>query len=250
MPSKYNDPTAVIQVVGCVYNNPSLLEINDKYIITDEDFSDDFHRTVFGAIYKLWESGAKNITLANIADFFSTRPKSEAIYKANKGDEWLAKVSENAIQSTFDYYYSRLKKFSLLRAYDSCGIDVSDIYDPDNILDIKKKQAQEEYLDNSSLEKIADRVDGKIEEIKLRYVDNSFGEAFQAGEGIDKLIADLKVHPEAGIPMYGPLINTVTKGARLGKMYLRSAATGVGNLIAVHRGNFMNYYGGKNWKPE
>ena len=233
MPSRYNDPTAVIQVVGCVYNNPSLLEMSDKYIITDEDFSDDFHRIVFGAIYKLWESGAKKITLANIADFFSTRPKSEAIYKANKGDEWLAKVSENAIQSTFDYYYSRLKKFSLLRAYDSCGIDVSDIYDPDNILDIKKKQAQEEYLDNSSLERIADRVDGKIEEIKLRYVDNSFGEAFQASEGIDKLIAELKAHPEAGISMYGPLINTVTKGARLGKFYLRSAATGVGKTRAL-----------------
>ena len=37
---------------------------------------------------------------------------------------------------------------TLLRAYDSFGVDVTDIYDPDNILDIKKKQLQEEQLDN------------------------------------------------------------------------------------------------------
>lgn len=131
----------------------------------------------------------------------------------------------------FDYYYSRLKKFSLLRAYDNCGVDVSDIYDPDNILDTQKRQQQEDMLDNSSLEKIADKVDGKIEAIRLQYVDDSFGEAMQAGEDIDKLLDNLKAHPEVGSPLYGPLINTVTRGARLGKFYLRSAATGTGKAI-------------------
>ena len=93
-----------------------------------------------------------SISLNNIMDFLSERPKSEAIYKQNKGDEWLQKISSIATQSTFDYYYGRLKKFSLLRAYDNCGIDVSDIYDIDNILDSKKKQLQEDLLDNSTLE--------------------------------------------------------------------------------------------------
>ena len=35
-------------------------------------------------------------------------------------------------------------------------------------------------------------------------------------------------YPEVGVPLYGPLINTVTRGARLKKFYLRSAPTGVG----------------------
>ena len=147
MPSRYNDPTATMQVIGCVFNNPGILDITDKYTIRDEDFVDQFHRVVFGAIYKLHELGAKSISLNNIMDFLSERPKSEAIYKQNKGDEWLQKISSIATQSTFDYYYGRLKKFSLLRAYDNCGIDVSDIYDIDNILDAKKKQLQEDLLD-------------------------------------------------------------------------------------------------------
>jgi replicative DNA helicase len=121
--------------------------------------------------------GANQITLESISDFLSSRPKSEAIYKQNKGEEWLLKISEVSVASTFDYYYSRLKKFSLLRAYDNCGIDISDIYDMDNILDTKKKQLQEDFLDNSSLEQIADKVDAKIDNIRMHYVDDAFGES-------------------------------------------------------------------------
>lgn len=231
MASRYVDSTATMQVIGCVYNTPQLLDFTDKYTIVDEDFANEFHRIIFGAIYKLHELGAKIINLETISDFLSTRPKSEAIYKKEKGEEWLLKVAEASIPTSFDYYYNRLKKFSLLRAYDNCGIDVTDIYDVDNILDTKKKQYQEDQLDNSTLEQIADKVDKKIDEIRLKYVDDDYGESVQAGEGVFDLIQKFKEHPEVGIPLYGPLINTVTRGARLKKFYLRSAATGVGKAI-------------------
>ena len=233
MASKYNDPTATMQVIGCVFNNPQLLDITDKYSIVDEDFADSFHKVVFGAIYKLHELGAKKITLQNVADFLADRPKSEAIYKQNKGEEWLTRIADASMASTFDYYYSRLKKFSLLRAFDNCGIDVSDIYDIDNILDMKKKQLQEDLLDNSSLEEIANKVDERIEQIRLQYVNDDFGEAQQAATGIRDLVQRFKDTPEVGVPLYGPLINTVTRGARLKKFYLRSAATGVGKTRSM-----------------
>ena len=233
MASKYVDSTATMQVIGCVFNTPQLLDFTDKYTIVDEDFADPFHKIVFGAIYKLHELGVNKITLETISDFLSSRQKSEAVYKSNKGEEWLMKVSENSSPSSFDYYYGRLKKFSLLRAYDNCGIDITDIYDVDNILDTKKKQLQEEQLDNSTLEQIADKVDAKIDNIRMQYVDDTFGEAQQAGEGIFDLIQKFKDHPEVGVPLYGPLINTVTRGARLKKFYLRSAATGIGKTRSM-----------------
>ena len=228
MASKYVDTTAIMQVIGTVFNNPQILEYTDKYTIIDEDFADEFHRIAFGAIYKIHELGADKITLENISDFLSSRPKSAAIFKQQKGEEWLLKVSETCLPEAFDYYYNRLKKFTLLRAYDSCGIDVTDIYDADNILDVKKKQIQEDLLDNSTLDQIADKIDNKIEGISLKDVDDTYGEAIQAGDGIHGLIDSLKEHPEVGTPLYGPLINTVTRGARLKKFYLRSAPTGVG----------------------
>ena len=233
MASKYNDPTATMQVIGCVFNNPQLLDITDKYSIVDEDFADSFHKVVFGAIYKLHELGAKTISLQNIADFLADRPKSEAVYKQNKGEEWLTRIADASMASTFDYYYGRLKKFALLRAFDNCGIDVSDIYDMDNILDMKKKQLQEDMLDNATLEQIANQVDEKVERIRFQYVNDDFGEAQQAATGIKDLIQRFKDTPEVGVPLYGPLINTVTRGARLKKFYLRSAGTGVGKTRSM-----------------
>ena len=233
MSSKFVDTTSIMQVIGCVFNTPQLLDYTDKYMITDEDFPDKFHKIAFGAIYKLHELGAERISVNNVLDFLESRPKSKEIFTKQKGEEWLMKVAETANSSSFDYYYNRLKKMTLLRAYDNFGLDVSFIYDPDNILDIKKKQSQEEYLDNTTLEQIADRIDNKIDEIRSQYVNGSFGEATQAGEGVFELIADLEKHPEVGVPLYGPLINTVTRGARLKKFYLRSAATGVGKTRSM-----------------
>lgn len=230
--SKYNDVAAIIQVIGCVYNNPEILEERDKYTIIDEDFENEFHRVVFGSIYKLYDLGANKITLENILDFLSTRPEYNAIFKANKGEEWLVQASKSANINSFDYYYGRMKKMTLLRAFEKCGIDIQDLYDPDNILDRDKKQKQEAWLDNSTLQEIADEVDKKIEAIKIRYVDENYGEATQAADGILDLVDSFKKNPEVGVPLYGPLINAVTRGARLGKFYLRSAPTGIGKRIA------------------
>jgi len=228
MASKYVDVPAIIQVIGSVFKTPQLLDYTDKYSITDEDFPDEFHKIVFGTIYKLHILGAEKISLINILDYLSSRPKSQAVFIKQKGEEWVTKAVENADVATFDFYYNRMKKMTLLRAFDSYGFDVSDIYDPDNIIDLKKRQLQEDVLDNSSLEEIAQKIQNKVDEIKSTYVDGSWGEAYQAGDNIFELLDELKERPDVGVPLYGPLINTVLRGARLKKFYLRSAPTGVG----------------------
>lgn len=233
MSSKYVDLTAIMQVIGCVFNNPSILSHDDKYKIYEEDFPDNFHKIIFGSIYKLYESGSDKITLNNIIDYLAGRPKSASIFNKQKGDEWLLKVSANANESTFDYYYNRLKKMTLLRAYDSYGIDVSDIYDPDNILDVKKKQMQEDMLDNLTILNIAEKIERKVEAIKFDYASVANVNSYQAGDEIFELLEDLKKYPDVGVPLYGPLINTVTRGARLKKFYLRSAPTGVGKTRSM-----------------
>lgn len=228
MSSKFIDTTAIMQVIGCIYKHPYLLEQEDKYFFHEEDFTERFHQTLFGSIYNLKMLGANKIDIDDILNYLSTRPTREAEFKVNKGEEYLTRLVDIADLSKFDYYYGRMKKMTLLRFYDNSGIDVRDLYDPDNILDIKKKQIQEDWLDNSSLEMIAQKIDDKIEMIKSTCVDNSFGKARHASEGIRGLIDRLKETPEVGVPLYGPLINTVTRGARLKKFYLRSAPTGCG----------------------
>ena len=66
MASKYIDPTSIIQVIGNVFNSPRLLDYEDKYTITENDFADQFHKIAFGAIYKLHELGAETVSVENI----------------------------------------------------------------------------------------------------------------------------------------------------------------------------------------
>ena len=153
---KYVDISSIIQVIGGIYVNPSLLDIEDKYFFYEEDFTEEFHKILFGSIYNLHALGAKEITINAIEDYLEQRPKKLAVYKANKGQEYLQKLSQNVQLAAFDYYYKRMKKMTLMRMYQGIGMDLSWLYDIDNILDVKKKQAQEDWLDNTSIEEIAE----------------------------------------------------------------------------------------------
>lgn len=227
---QYIDISAIVQVIGSIYKNPSLLD-NEQYFFHEEDFTEEFHKILFGSIYNLHQLGAKEISINTIEDYLAEKPKSLGVYKANKGAEYLQKLSENIQISTFDYYYQRMKKMTLLRMYQNIGMDLSWLYDNNNILDVKKKEAQEDWLNSASLEEIAEIIDNKITNIKIKYIDDTNEDFYQAGNNINELIESLQQKPELGYPMFGPLINTITRGARLKKFYLRSAATGVGKAI-------------------
>lgn len=229
----YNDVNACMQVIGSVYKDPTILD-NDEYKFNNEDFYEDFHKIIFITIYNLYQLGAKEISPFTIEEYLKQRPKKLAVYKNNKGEEWLDKVKEWANPLTFNYYYQRMKKMTLLRMYNKIGVDCSSFYDINNIFDQKKKQQQEDWLDNSSLEQIADIINDQIEDIKLKYVDAAAGDdIIQAGEGAEELWNELQTTPDIGYPLYGNLINTITRGARLGKFYLRSAATNIGKSRAM-----------------
>ena len=232
--TRYVDTPALVQVIGCVYQNPTLLD-NESYSFTLNDFIEEFHKVIFGSIYNLHQLGAEKIDSITIENYLDQRPKKLAVYKTNKGAEYLEKVSENCQPEAFNFYYHRMKKMTLLRAYnEKVGMDLSNFYDMDNIFDQKKKQKQEDWLDNHTEEQIADIINDKIEDIKLKYVDAVAGDdIIQAGEGAEDLWNELQTTPDIGYPLYGNLINTITRGARLGKFYLRSAATNVGKSRAM-----------------
>jgi replicative DNA helicase len=217
-----------MQVIGAVYQNPTLLD-NDNYSFNEEDFPNEFQSVIFGAIFNLHTLGAKEITVNTIEDYLQQRTTKFAVYKNNKGAEYLTKLKETTTFAAFDYYYHRMKKYTLLRMYhEHAGMDLSWLYDIDNILDLKKKEAQEEWLDNTSESEIADLINNKIEKIKSKYVENADDNFSDAGDGIVDLIDQLQQYPEIGYPLYGDLMNSIVRGARLKKFYLRSAETGLG----------------------
>ena len=231
--NKYAEIPNLVQVIGCIFKNPKLLERDDKYKFNEQDFYDEFHQLVSGCMYNLWQLGAKEITLPAIEDYLTQRPKALATYKANKGPEFILKAAEMANVNTFDYYYNRMKKMSLLRAYEEMGMDLTWLYNPDEVMDMKRKQAQEDWLDNATLADIYNKINDKIDSIKLQYVENITDGGCQIGEGIDELIDSFAETPAVGYPLYDIYTSTTARGARLGKFYLRSAATNVGKTRAM-----------------
>lgn len=229
--SKYYDSTSAIQVIGCILNNPHLLDEDGIYDFRAEDFNNEFHKVIFGSVYNLYNMGAEKLNTKVIEDYLSEKEHSFATYKANHGAEWLHQVYEQADILNFNYYYSRLKKMTLLRAYDNIGLDVSWIYDPDNIIDLEKKQEQSKLLDNTPIEEIADMIDNRVLHIREYLVDGDMDESCQIGDDAEKLLEELKQNPAIGYPLYDKVSSDIAMGARTGKFYLRSAATGVGKAI-------------------
>lgn len=122
--SKYYDATAAIQVIGCIYRQPSLLEDEGTYFFTEDDFPNDFHKVMFGSMSNLYTMGTTYFSIKIIEDYLKDKPESFAIYKTGNGATWLKEQEEYADLANFKYYYSRLKKFTLLREYDRFGLNV------------------------------------------------------------------------------------------------------------------------------
>ena len=228
MGSKYYDSPTAIQVIGCILNNPKLLEQEDKYTFRDEDFCNELHKVIFGATYRLKNEGAEKITRRVIENYLQDKPKWFGIYQANNGAQWMHNAWLNADVENFDYYYQRLKKMTLLRTYDEIGLDVSWIYDPDNIEDNRKKKRQEEYLEEKTLSELADEIDNKVLRVREMVIDNDEDESVSLGQGLRDLTKKLETKPILGLPLWDRYYSEITLGARRGCFYLRSAGTGVG----------------------
>lgn len=223
----YIDKTTMLQVLGCLMKNPSLLE-NKQYKLDVDDFGDSFHKIIFGTIVNLKLQGAHNITITDIDNYLSARPHHHKTFIQGKGTDFLATAFNISNVENFDYYYNRLKKMSVLRAMTQLGIDVTFIYNP-NTLDLEEKHKQEQWLDDHTVEDIVKIVDEKLATLKANYVFETASMSSKAGDGLEELIYNLQENPEIGVPLFGGgIINTVTRGARLKKFYLRSAPTGIG----------------------
>ena len=114
--ARYVDIPSNMQVIGNIFLNPNLID-NENYTFYEEDFTESIHKVMFGAIYNLHVLGTKVIDLQTIEDYLTVRPKEYAVYKANNGRELLNKIKDNVSLSSFDYYYQRMRKMTLILSW-------------------------------------------------------------------------------------------------------------------------------------
>lgn len=212
------------QVLGCLMKNPLLL-VNHEVKV--EDFgTNKVAKIIFISIRNLFESGAKTLTPIEIDQDIERYEASATIYKQEKGLEVLKECYEISQEANFVYYYERLKKLTLLRVLGKKGYDISPYYKKE-FDTLKEENETITRFDEATIDDILNYVEGNYNRIKQDFL-NGRKEDEQAAKGIDELIDSLLAQPEIGVPICGNMYNTAMMGGRLGKFYVRSAASGTG----------------------
>ena len=221
-----SDNAAYRQIIGSLMQNPLLLlEYPDIYTT---DFDNKTARICFMSIKNLFDKGAVKLTPYEVDQEIMQYENSAAEYKSGGGLELLKTSYEFAEPSNFKIYYTRLKKYSLLRRLKKEKYDISEFYvddkDLENPLDATKIQ---EHFDESSLEDILDAIESKYNIIRNEYLNGGRTKGDPA-EGIFQLIESLEQRPILGPSLEGQIFSVACRGAREGCFYLKSASTSAG----------------------
>lgn len=225
------DKNATIQVLGCLMKHPQYFSESEKYLLTPDDFSNNFEKTIFKAIYNLYYNGAEKITTFDVDNLLKDYPSMYSIFENGKGIEYLQDAEALAQEDNFKYYYKRLKKFNCLRQLKKMGYDVSRFYN-DNDLDINSVKASEDF-DRLEVSDIFDSIRKDIIKVEGSFITEESNETRSAAVGLTSLLDKLKEEPEYGPSLQGQIFDTVVKGARKGKYYIRSGGTGTGKTRSL-----------------
>jgi replicative DNA helicase len=223
----YQDKIAIMQILGSILKNPLLLADSSKYELTRDDFPEQFHKIIFATINNLYEDGTEIINEVAIDGYLREYDIQYSIFNKNDGIEYISCIKDLAEESNFDYYYKRLKKFSLIREMDGLGFNVKELYD-DEIIDPKEKEEMQENFDKLSIEDILKVYEIKMIEIKDKFKTNSESQGIQAGEGATDLLKRLRESPDIGVPLNSEMLTSIFRGSRKKKYYIRSSITGGG----------------------
>lgn len=215
-----------MQVIGCLMKNPFYLAEIDKYHFDIRDFSSKLTKYIYSAINNLFLDGAKQIGVIDIDNYLTVYIDLKKNFDDFNGVTYLQDCEELSNIENFDYYYNRLKKISALRELSKDGFDITEFYS-DNPLD-KNYLSVMENFDNMKISDIFEEIKKKLFTLEDDYTIGSSNQSDYAAEGLRDLKAQLKASPELGSPLQGKYFNTVVRGARKGKYYIRSAGSGTG----------------------
>jgi replicative DNA helicase len=222
------DKRAILQVIGCLLQDSSLIDDIDRPLDRTDFNVEAFYELLFVAIYNLHMQGVGNEDEFAIDSYLSNYKEQYKIFQDNNGLEYLSSAREMSDLSNYDYNYHRIRKYSLLRFYEKQGLDTRFIYDS-TITDGNKAEAEQIKFDNYTEQDIVGMVEATfVIAPNMKYCINTLSTDIQASDGMWELVEELQKAPDIGIPLNNNFLNTVARGARLGCLYMRSAPSGFG----------------------
>jgi replicative DNA helicase len=235
------DRNAAMMIIAGLIKNPELVHDQDNFKLTTNDFDNEFYKIVFGAIANIAAEGSGTISAQDIDLYIGQFNKQYETFKAAGGYEFLKGLQpfiDSMDSSRFNFYYQRLKKFTVLRDLQKAGIETKEFYNPE--VDFMYLDKESEKLNNITVDDIVKTILKKVNKVEDSFVSRAVTTNQKAASGIEKLYQELKQNPEIGKPLEGDILNYIVRGARFGKMYINSAPSGhgktrfmVGNACAI-----------------
>ena len=220
------DKDTILQIFCGLMKHPQYLDEVDKYNLSPNDFASLFEKYVFSAIYNLHADGAEIINPIDIDTYFNTNLTAKKIFEDQKGVEYLQDALDFCSEENFPFYYNRLKKLNAIRDLKKIGYDTSKIYCEDLVNpDCEKINLKFEQL---SVEDIFMEIKKIFTKVETDYQVGEVSSTISAASKVEEVIKKLKVKPEVGAPLQGDIFNTICRGARRTKFYIRSASSGTG----------------------
>ena len=222
------DKRAILQVIGCLLQDSSLIDDIDRPLDRTDFNTENFYELLFVAIYNLHMQGVGNVDEFAIDSYLSNYKEQYKIFQDNNGLDYLGSAREMSDLSNYEYNYHRLRKYSLLRYYEKQGLDTRFIYDS-TIAEGNKAEVEQIKFDNYTEQDIVEIVESTfVITPNMKYCANTLSTDIQAADGMRTLVNDLMEVPDVGLALNNEGLNTVSRGARLGCLFMRSCPQGGG----------------------
>lgn len=225
------DRHTIVQVLGGLMNKPDLLNETDKYFLEPSDFTKQLDRFIFSAIYNLYVNGAEKIHAVDIDNYLKDNVLARQLMEQENGKSFLQDCEIESEVENFSYYYNKLKKVNLVRELQISKDKIDQIYCED-VLDEKYIEINDRFEKMQTVD-IINILKSNVANIENKYVLNNVAEESRPSDTIRQKIKEWKQKPEIGCMLQGDIFNTITRGGRKGKLYIRSAGSGVGKTRSM-----------------
>lgn len=212
-------------IIGSLLNAPNLIH-EEAYVLTPTDFYNKRNQIIFSVIFNMASQGVETITPQDIDSYLMRFPDQYQVYNEHSGISALIAIYElgRPDYKIYESHYNRIKKFTILRDLEEIGINTKDFYDKDSLFNSKVN----EQFENLTVDDIISKVKEDLNTVEDRHISKKKATAQDASEGISSIIDLFKETPEVGEFLDGEIYNFAVRGARYGKFYLNSAASGHG----------------------
>ena len=210
-------------LLGCLMKNPSLLS-QPQYPLDKNCFApEQFHKILYLAIQRLYNEGVSEITEVEIENIVKNKPAYFEVLQDNNFCDFISTVKELSVIENYDYYYTVVRKFALLRELKDNGIDIKEFYD-----ELQDENEQAAQLEKLSIQDILNAVEMKGNLLRNKYDVKYTRDEIVAGEDTQALIDSFKERPSFGACLQSGYLSTIWNGWSTGHLILRGGPSSSG----------------------